>query len=202
MTSAKWYSRYLSARYGNEKVARLGTVIRHKAKSAINATAKALRIPSIESDQIADLVVQRNDGDDRSDYCIYDTFTETDVGKAFVTKYPNMLLAARLESHASHEGKHAAGVVITNDPIKNYVAVDAHRNIMQIDKYDAEKINLMKVDILGLRTLTIIADCLARIGWDRKKLLQHPLDDDVAFKVLGNVCSAEYSSLRGMHYRD
>lgn len=175
---------YLEQKYGADKVARLGTITRHKAKSAIGITAKALMIPQYESDQIADMVMKRNDGDERADFCVYDTFMETDVGKAFLHKYPNMILAAKVEAHANHSSRHAAGVIITNDPINNYVSQDAHSNAAQIDKYDAEKINLMKVDLLGLRTLTIIADCLDRIGWTYADLLAYPLDDDAAFDVL------------------
>ena len=177
---------YLSDRYGVDKVARLGTISRHKARSAIGLTAKALGIPDIESAQIADIVVKRNDGDDRADYCVFDTFTDTDAGKHFITKYPNMMLATKLEAHANHSSRHAAGVIITNDPINHYIARDAKTNAAQIDKYDAEKINLMKVDLLGLRTLTIIADCLESIDWNYDTLLAHPLDDDVAFKLLRN----------------
>ena len=135
--------------YGADKVARLGTISRHKARSAIGLTAKALGIPAYESAQIADIVMKRNDGDDRADYCVYDTFTDTDAGQAFITKYPNMMLAAKLEAHANHSSRHAAGVIITNDPINHYIARDAKTNAAQIDKYDAEKINLMKVDLVG-----------------------------------------------------
>jgi len=175
---------YLSNKYGPDKVTRLGTVSRYKARSAINTTAKALRIPANEAEQIADLIVKRNDGDERANFCIYDTFTDTDAGKQFIAKYPTMMLAAKFEGHANYPGKHAAGVIVTNEAINNYVARDAHSETAQIDKYDAEKINLMKIDLLGLRTLTIISDCLERIGWTYDTLLAHPLDDDSAFEVL------------------
>ena len=177
---------YLEQKYGADKVARLGTISRHKARSAISLTAKALRIPSYEADQLTDLVVKRDPGDERSDYCVLDTFIDTDAGKHFITKYPNMMVAAKLEAHANYSSKHAAGVIITNDPINSYVAKDVRSNAAQIDKYDAEKINLMKVDLLGLRTLTIIADCLERIGMTHATLLAHPLDDDEAFNILRN----------------
>jgi len=175
---------YLADKYGNEKVARLGTVSQYKARSAINTTAKALQIPNAEAEEIANLIIVRNDGDNRSDHCILDTFTDTDVGKAFIARYPAMMVAAKMEAHANYSGKHAAGVIVTNEPINHYVARDAKNGTVQVDKYDAEKINLMKIDLLGLRTLTIISDCLDRIGWDYARLLAHPLDDDGAFEVL------------------
>ena len=175
---------YLIAKYGHDKVARLGTITRYKAKSAIGDTAKAIRIPPWEAEQISDNIIKRMDGDDRADYCIYDSFTDTDIGKELVKRHPNIMVAAKLEAHAKNAGTHAAGVLITNEPINNFVARDVRNNTVQIDKYDAEKINLMKIDALGLGTLTIIADCLHQIGWTKEQLLAHPLDDDIAFKVL------------------
>jgi DNA polymerase III alpha subunit len=175
---------YLIAKYGHDKVARLGTVSRFKAKSAIGETAKAIRLNRYEADQIADVIIKRNDGDDRADYCIFDSLTDTDIGTELLKRHPNIMVASKLEAHAKFPGTHAAGVILTNDPINHYVARDVRNNTVHIDKYDAEKINLMKVDALGLGTLTIIADCLEQIGWTKEQLLAHPLDDDVAFKVL------------------
>src|SRR4029078_8162596 len=81
---------YLTTKYGNERVARLGTVSRYKAKSAIGDTALALRIPKWEAEQISDSMMKRGDGDDRANYCITDTFNDTDVGKDMLTRYPKL----------------------------------------------------------------------------------------------------------------
>lgn len=177
---------YLIDKYGQDKVARLGTITRYKAKSAINETAQAVKIPRYEAEQIAMSVINRNDGDVRSDYRIADTFSDTDIGKAYIEKYPTIKIAEKLEAHARHHSTHAAGVVITNEPLTHYVARDTRNNTVHIDKYDAEQINLMKVDCLGLRTLTIINDCLEQIGSNATMLLAHPLEDDAAFEVLRN----------------
>lgn len=175
---------YLIEKYGKDKVARLGTITRYKAKSAIGQAARAIRLTKFESNQIDDIIIKRMDGDERADYCIYDSLTDTEVGQEVLKRHPNIMVAAKLEAHAKHSGTHAAGVVITNEPISNFVARDLKNNTIQIDKYDAEKINLMKVDALGLGTLTIIADCLEQIGWSKQQLLAHPLDDDIAFQTL------------------
>ncbi len=175
---------YLANKYGQENVARLGTVSRYKAKSAIGETAKILNIPQWEAKQLKDSMITRSSGDSRAGFCIIDTLNETEVGKFLLKKYPAMAVAADMENHARHHGKHAAGVIITNEPINKYVARDQRTNTVQIDKYDAETINLMKIDALGLKTLSIIADCLESIGWTIKNLHKHPLDDDAAFAVL------------------
>ena len=174
---------YLITKYGSDKVARLGTISRFKAKSAIGETAKAIRLPKYEADQIAELIVKRGDGDERANYCIHDSLTSED-GQTILKRHPNIMVASKLEAHSKYSGTHAAGIVITNDPINHYVARDTRNNTIHLDKYDAESLNLMKVDVLGLGTLTIIADCLHQIGWSKEKLLAHPLDDDAAFKVL------------------
>jgi DNA-directed DNA polymerase III PolC len=177
---------YIMDKYGQENVARLGTILRYKPKSAIGDTAKALNIPDIDTKGVKDSMLKRSSGDSRSGLCIMDTFKELEIGQRFIEKYPAMKIAGDLENHASHTGKHAAGVIITNEPIINYVAKDARTNTTQIDKYDAETINLMKIDALGLKTLTIIDDTLKAIGWTYEQLVKYPLNDDKAFEVLRN----------------
>ena len=79
---------------------------------------------------------------------------------------------------------HAAGVVITDQPINHYVARDQRTNTVHIDKYDAETVNLLKIDALGLKTLSVLEDCLKQIGWSNDALLALGMDDDLAFEVL------------------
>jgi DNA-directed DNA polymerase III PolC len=175
---------YIQDKYGSENVARLGTILRYKPKSAIGEAAKALRIPDNDTIALKDSMLKRSSGDSRAGLCILDTFKELEIGQRFIEQYPAMVIAGELENHAHTTGKHAAGVIITNEPLINYVAKDVKTNTVHIDKYDAELINLMKIDALGLKTLTIIADCLEAIGWKYSDLLNHPLDDDKAFEVL------------------
>jgi DNA polymerase III alpha subunit len=175
---------YIRNKYGQENVARLGTVLRYKPKSAIGDTAKALNVPEFEAKGVKDSMLKRSSGDSRAMLCIMDTFQEMELGRRFIERYPAMKIAGDLEGHVHHSGKHAAGVVITNEPLINYVAKDIRTQTIQIDKIDAENINLMKIDALGLKTLSIIADCLEAIGWTYEQLLKHPLDDDKAFEVL------------------
>ena len=70
----------------------------------------------------------------------------------------------------------------------------------QIDKHDAERLNLLKIDALGLRTLSILQDVLDQVGWEREKLINWKLDDDDAFKVLNDENMHGYFSLRDMHF--
>jgi hypothetical protein len=95
-----------------------------------------------------------------------------------------LLVCAEIEAHARHTGMHAAGIFLSDRPVTNYCSVDERTGAAQIDKKDAEDLDLLKIDALGLRTLTVLQDCLEQIGQDRDFLINYPLDDYDAFKVL------------------
>lgn len=168
---------YLRDTYGEANVAHIGTVNRLKAKSAIGTAAQRLGIPPWETDALKSAMIERSGGDSRAAMCMADTFDTVEIGQTFVAKYPAMRLAAELEEHAWHSGVHAAGALVCNTPVRNYCTVAG--GIAQIDKKDAEAINLMKIDVLGLRTLSLIEST----GIDVRNI---PLTDTEAFEVLNN----------------
>jgi DNA-directed DNA polymerase III PolC len=174
---------YLRGKYGADQVGRIGTVARLKAKSAIGDVSKELGIPPWEVRDVQDAVIERSTGDARAQFCVADALESLEIGKALVAKYPNILIAAKLEGHAQHTGKHAAGVMVTNTPVVDYCSID-NSGTAQIDKKDAEVLNLLKIDALGLTTLSVIQDCLDQIGKDRDWLVNYPLTDEAAFEVL------------------
>tara|TARA_R110000824_G_scaffold64936_1_gene169488 strand:+ start:1951 stop:4758 length:2808 start_codon:yes stop_codon:yes gene_type:complete len=177
---------YLCNKYGSEKVAKLGTVSKYKAKSTITEVAKELGIPLWEVNDLKGAIIERSSGDARSAMCIMDTFNDLDIGKKILEKYPQMKIAAKMENHARHSGVHAAGILVTEEPVHNYCSVSNYSGSAQIDKYDAEKLNLLKIDALGLRTLSILQDILDQVGWEREELPNYPLDDEKAFAVLND----------------
>ncbi len=176
---------YLQRQYGADKVAQIGNISRLKPKSALTRFAKALKIPVWEIDEVKDSIVERSGGDARAALCITDAFNESDVGRQFISVYPQMLPVSKIEDHASHTGVHAAGIIVCNEPITDYAGVNSRGNqrIAMIDKKDAEAVNLLKIDALGLRTLTILADVCDMIGMNYLDLYKVPLDDEKAFKV-------------------
>ncbi len=175
---------YVKKKYGSENVARLGTVMRLKAKSAIDDVCRELDIPTWEVKDLKGAMIERSTGDSRAQFCILDTFETLDVGKKAMEKFPQLRLAADLEGHARQSGQHAAGIVITAEPVNHYCSFDARTGTIMVDKKDAEDLNLLKIDALGLRTLSVIQDVLDNVGWTRQQLLDHPLDDEKAFSVL------------------
>ena len=177
---------YLREKYGAEKVAHLGTVSRYKAKSTIAEVAKELGIPAWEVNDLKGAIIERSSGDSRAAFCILDTFNELDVGREVMRKYPQMKIAAEMENHARHTGVHAAGMIVTEYPVSKYCSVSGQTGAAQIDKKDAEELNLLKIDALGLRTLSVLQDVLDQIGWDRDSLINFPLEDKEAFEVLNS----------------
>lgn len=175
---------YLKRKYGEECVAQLGTISRFKPKSAIGQVSKELNIPMWEVQELKDAIIERSGGDARASFCIADTFEELEIGQRTLKKYPELIISAELEGHASHSGRHAAGIVVTSNPVSWYCSVDQQTGAAQVDKYDAEDLNLLKIDALGLRTLSVIEDALEQIGWSNKQLIDYRLDDQLTFNLL------------------
>lgn len=182
---------YLREKYGEERVGRIGTVMRLKAKSCLGDVAKELHIPVWEIRAVQDAVIERSTGDARAQFAVSDALDTLEVGRALATKYPAIRIAGKLEGHAQHTGKHAAGVIVAQYPVLNYCTLDRN-GAAQIDKKDAETLNMLKIDALGLRTLSIIQDCLDQIGKDREWLVRYALDDTAAYEVLN---SERYSGI-------
>lgn len=147
---------YLRNKYGAERVARIGTISEYKPKSALGEVAKRLGIPPWETQAVKDAMFVRSSGDSRVNNCLTDTLNETNPGIALKEKFPAIVLAGDIEGHASHAGVHAAGVIVCNEPVTNFCTVQD--GVAQLDKEDAEKLNLLKIDALGLRTLSVIED--------------------------------------------
>lgn len=177
---------YCRQKYGADCVARLGTIMRYKAKSAIDAVAVSLKIPIGDTENLKGAIIERSGGDARAGFCILDTFETLEVGKEMLRRYPHLRIAADIENHAKGTGQHAAGIIITQEPVNKFCSMNRKTGAVMVDKYDAETVNLLKIDALGLRTLSVIQDCLDQIGQTREWLMRYPLDDADAFDVINN----------------
>jgi len=179
---------YLKRKYGADNVAQIGNVNRLKPKSAITRFAKALGVPLDDVEELKDSMMERSGGDARANMLMEDTFADSDVGRRFIEKYPNMESVRHIEAHASHTGVHAAGIIVCNAPITNYCGINSRDNkrIGMLDKKDAEDVNLLKIDALGLRTLSIIASVCDQIGKKYEWMYEIPTDDEETFKVFND----------------
>lgn len=155
---------YLKGKYGERNVAQIGTISTYQPKSALIAVAKKLNIPPWETNAVKDSIFERSSGDSRANFALLDTLEETEPGRKLIEKYPAMKIAAAIEAHANHSGVHAAGILVCNEPIENFCTVTAD-GTAQVDKKDAEKLNLLKIDVLGLRTLGVLEDSGIQVDW-------------------------------------
>lgn len=177
---------YLEKKYGQDRVARLGAVSLYKPKSAINEAAAALRIPKWKVTSFTSSIIERSGGDSRALQAIEDTFNETPSGRELLRDFPEIIIAQRMEGHPRHHTQHAAGVVVTQESVEKYVAIDMRTHAAHCDKKDAEDLNLLKIDALGLTQLAVFEDCLKAIGKSHDWLIKYPLEDQAAFKILND----------------
>lgn len=177
---------YAEKKYGADHVARLGTVGLFMPASALNQVGASLQIPTWMIERTQEAVTKRSSGDSRAMLALEDAMEASEAGRALVKEYPAARLAARMEGHPNNASQHAAGVLITQQPIVEYIGVDSRVNAAQCDKKDAEELNLLKIDALGLTQLSIFERTLQLIGKpDVSGYLETlPLDDKKAFQVL------------------
>lgn len=169
--------------HNSESVGHIANINSFKPKSAIGEFAIGLGIPKYETDIVKDAIIERSGGDARAAMRVADTFDTTESGREFIEKYPAMKLVARIEGHANHAGTHAAGILVSNDPIIKYAGVDSRAGTAMIDKKDAEYLGLLKIDCLGLRTLTVLEDCAKLVKFKIKDFYTMPLDDPKAYQI-------------------
>lgn len=175
---------YMKEKYGADRTARLGTVAVYKPRSAISEAGAALKIPRWKCEAALESLIERSSGDSRALQALEDTFKDTLAGKELIRDYPEIDVATKMEGHPRHYSQHAAGVLLTEKPTRHYVAVDIRTGGTHCDKKDAEYLNLLKIDMLGLTQLSIFEDALELAGKDHNFLETVPLNDKKAFDVL------------------
>lgn len=167
---------YVRSRYGRESVGQIVTFGTMKARAAVKDVARVLRIPPGEADRLTKLIPS---GPAYS-LSILDAVEKVDELKELVRTNPNyqrlMQLSSRIEGISRHLSVHAAGVVIAPGPLSDYVPVctastrGAGANaegedaiITQFEMGPLEKVGMLKMDMLGLKTLTVIHDAVESI---------------------------------------
>ena len=174
---------HLADKYGADHVGNIGNFTKYRGKNSIDDVARVHRIPKYEAKIVKDLVIERSGGDSRFDASLGDTRTMFPQAQAVFERHPNLEYAIRLEGNYKSMGVHAAGLVVSQDPISSTCAtyereVKGHKvDIIAYDKKDAEYLNMLKMDFLGLATMGMIDIALKMIGMKLDELYQLPLDD-------------------------
>lgn len=172
---------YLQKKYNAACVAKLGNITTLKAASVMAQVGKRFGIPVDETFQVRNALIEYSSGDARYGKGLQDTFDGTGPGADFKMRRPAAAeCMGDLEIHPSHTGVHAAGILVCNDSISDYCTVTAE-GVAQIDKPDAEYLNLLKIDALGLRTLGIIEDSGVTSA---EELYGLKLDDSEVLEIL------------------
>jgi len=182
---------YVKEKYGADKVAQIATFGTLKAKAAIKDVGRALGFSFAETDAIAKLIPAPKQG---FDYPLAEGIRMEPRLQGLMKSDPrvkNLIEhALRLEGLTRHASTHAAGVVLSNRPLVDYVPLFVDKDggiVTQFDMESVEKIGLIKFDFLGLKTLTLIHDCTRLIQGTRGiriDLEKLPLDDKKSYQLL------------------
>jgi len=204
---------YVKEKYGSDKVAQIATFGTLKAKAAIRDVGRALGFSFTETDTIAKLVPAPKQG---FDYSLHEAIKMEPRLKELMKTDPRVQTlidhALRLEGLTRHTSTHAAGVVISNLPLVDYLPLYLDKEggiVTQFDMDSVGKIGLIKLDFLGLKTLTLIYDCLKLVRASRgiEIDLDHlSLDDEKTYAILcsGNttgIFQLESTGIREMTVR-
>ncbi len=173
---------YLKEKYGEDNFARLGTLTVLGGKSALNAVARATGVPFEASREVGKWTEGAGQGMVISPKWVFEHVQEV---QPILTRHPSLRMAEIVDGHVSHHGVHASGVVVTNDPICRFGVVDKE-GIISMDMRDAEKIGLVKLDALGLRTLSVIQETCDLIGIKPESLYSLDLKDKEVFDRIFN----------------
>lgn len=178
---------YVRRRYGEESVCQIATFNILKARSAIRDSGRVIGLPFGEVDQIAKLVP--DELNITVEKALKDSPKLQEMVSGDEAVHQVVDTASRIEGLARHCGVHAAGVVIAPEPLVNLIPLyktNKGEITTQFDKDDVERLGLLKMDFLGLRTLTVISDALASIersGVSPPDLARIPFDDEMVFQL-------------------
>ena len=197
---------YVKNLYGEDKVAQIVTFGTLAAKAAIRDIVRTLNISYSEGSRIISMIP--NELKITLDKAI-------EISAELKKEYQTNLevrkiidLAKKLEGMPRHSSVHAAGMVISKFPLEDFVPVQISNNtlVTQYDKDKIEELGLLKMDFLGLRTLTIISEAVENIKKIRGieiDVSKIPLEDELTSKMLcegntGAVFQMESSGMKNL----
>ncbi len=160
---------YVIKKYGEANVAQIVTFGTLQARGAIRDVGRVMDVPYAATDKIAKMVP--------TDLGM--TINKAlEISSDLKSEYDNSPTARRLidtalalEEMPRHTSTHAAGVVITEEPVTDYVPLSRNKDVIttQYNMIELEELGLLKMDFLGLRTLTVIDDTLKLIKYNYGK---------------------------------
>ncbi|MCL4292148.1 MAG: DNA polymerase III subunit alpha [Acidimicrobiia bacterium] len=200
--------RYAARRYGDDRVAQIVTFSTIKARAAVRDAARVLGYPYAMGDKVAKLMPPLVMGRDTPLYACLEEHPKHAEGYKMAAELRELCasdpdahrvveVARGLEGMRRQDGIHAAAVVITREPLTEYLpvqrkpepggSVDDAPIVTQYEMHGVEDLGLLKMDFLGLRNLDVIeitCDLVERTTGTRPDIDRVPLDDPATFELL------------------
>ncbi|WP_300104704.1 DNA polymerase III subunit alpha [uncultured Alistipes sp.] len=188
--------KYCVNKYGQKRVAQIVTFGTMAPKMAIKDVARVQKLALSESDRLSKLVPDKITPDKKHGETPFDFVYKESPELAAERESPNPLIrntlkyAEKLEGSIRQTGVHACGVIIGQDDLEKFapmaIAKDADLNVVEFEGKEVESVGLIKMDFLGLRTLSIIKDAVQNVrdvhGVD-VAIDDIPLDDAPTYEV-------------------
>ena len=184
---------YVTRKYGRENVAQIITFGTMKAKAVVRDVGRVLEMPYADVDRIAKQIPAA------LDMTLDKALAENPVLRDMAAKDPKVQevidIGRRLEGMSRHASVHAAGVVIAPGPITDYAPLykgTRDEITTQWNMKEVDRVGLLKMDFLGLSTLTLIRDCLTEIERTEGIALDIdaiPLDDAKTYRVFSEAAT-------------
>ncbi|MFH0877953.1 MAG: DNA polymerase III subunit alpha [Candidatus Omnitrophota bacterium] len=196
---------YVTQKYGKENVAQIITFGTMLARAVIRDVGRVMNMPYAEVDRIAKLVPPEQG------ITLQDALKSDELKNLYENnpQVKQLMDKARdLEGLSRHASVHAAGVVISDKPLDTYMPlckIDETQITSGYSMKALEKIGLLKMDFLGLRTLTVIAECLKIVKRTRGLDLvieEISLDDANTFALLASAQTIGVFQLESAGMRD
>jgi DNA polymerase III subunit alpha len=184
--------KYVVNKYGHDKVAHIITFGTMGAKMAIRDVARVQKLPLPDADRLAKMIPERPGISLSEAYAeIPELAKEKDSSNKLISQ--TLKYAEVLEGSVRQTGVHACGIIIGRDSLDNYIpmstAKDTDLYVTQYEGNHVESIGLLKMDFLGLKTLSIIKDAIENIRKSRGieiNIDNIPLDDRKTFELFSN----------------
>jgi len=217
--------RYAAERYGRDHVAQIVTFSTIKARAAVRDAARVLGYPYAVGDRVAKAMPPLVMGRDTPLYACLEPHPKYEDGYKMAAELRTMYetdpdarkvidVAKGLEGLRRQDGIHAAAVVITREPLTEYLPIQRKPEpgcdpedapvVTQYEMHGVEELGLLKMDFLGLRNLDVITDTVEMIRRTRGievDIDAVPLDDEPTFELLRRGDSVGVFQLEGAAMR-
>lgn len=178
---------YVASKYGEDHVSQIITFGTMAARGVIRDVGRVLGLPYGDVDRMAKMVPSA------LDMTLEKALDMSADLKALTASDPKMAqlmqIARQLEGLPRHASTHAAGVLITSRPVSDYVPLQTNDSVIttQFPMGTLEALGLLKIDFLGLRTLTVINDALGMVrelGGPELRPEDIPIDDKAVYDMI------------------